>query len=78
MTLSQKFLGADYSRLAFERDWSELCFQEQVGLARAAIIAQPGDPVDWMFKELHITRRHNITTEIFKGWVKRIKYDQEG
>jgi very-short-patch-repair endonuclease len=56
-----------------ERDWAELCYQEQLGLARSALSAQPEDPVDWMFKELHIARRHNTTTEVFKEWVSRIK-----
>ena len=56
-----------------ERDWAELCYQEQLGLARSALSAQPEDPVDWMFKELHIARRHNTTTEVFKKWVSRIK-----
>lgn len=61
--------------LAFgvERDWAALCYQEQIGIAKAAILANPDDPVDWMFREFEIARRHMATTEIFASWVDRVK-----
>ena len=71
-------LGRSGGLFAFgvERDWAELCYQEQLGLARAALSAQPEYPVRWMFKELHIARRHSTTTEVFEEWVSRIKEDE--
>jgi hypothetical protein len=55
-----------------ERDWKDLSYQEQVGIARAAAAAQPDDPVDWMFKELQIARRHSTTVEVFEKWIERL------
>ena len=56
-----------------ERDWSDLCFQEQVGVAREAVKSQPSDPVDWLFKEFKLNRRHENTTKIFQSWVDRVR-----
>ena len=56
-----------------ERDWKELCYQEQVGVARAALNAKPDDPIDWMFGEFQIARRHNSTVETFHKWVNRVQ-----
>ncbi|WP_421866976.1 DUF4011 domain-containing protein [Motiliproteus sp.] len=55
-----------------ERDWKELCYQEQKGVARAALAAKPKDPVDWLFTEFKIGRRHSSTTEVFQNWIERI------
>lgn len=56
-----------------ERDWKDICYQEQIGIARAALAAQPNDPVDWLFKELQIARRHASTVEEFGRWVNLVK-----
>lgn len=56
-----------------ERDWKDLCPQEQIGIARASIAAQPHDPVDWIFKELQISRRHPSTADEFQVWIERVK-----
>lgn len=55
-----------------ERDWKELCYQEQTGIARAALAAKPSDPIDWLFSEFKITRRHSSTAESFQVWIDRI------
>lgn len=55
-----------------ERDWKDLCFQEQIGVARAALAAQPNDPIDWLFTEFKIGRRHPSTAETFQAWVDRV------
>lgn len=55
-----------------ERDWKDLCFQEQIGVARAALAAQPNDPIDWLFNEFKIGRRHASTAETFQSWVDRV------
>ncbi|MBA4502121.1 DUF4011 domain-containing protein [Marinobacterium marinum] len=52
-----------------ERDWKGLCYQEQIGVARAALAAKPEDPVDWLFSEFKIGRRHPSTANTFEEWV---------
>lgn len=60
-----------YTAFGVERTWSELCYQEQIGVAKAALAAQPYDPVDWLFKEFQMSRRSPSTIEIFGTWVER-------
>lgn len=55
-----------------ERDWKELCYQEQIGIARAALENQPDTPVDWLFNEFQINRRHSSTEAEFKEWMERV------
>lgn len=55
-----------------ERDWRDLCYQEQIGIARVALAAQPNDPIDWLFNELKVGRRHSSTAEIFQAWIDRV------
>jgi hypothetical protein len=62
-----------YQAFGVERDWADLCYQEQIGIAKAAISANPSDPIDWMFREFEMARRHAATAEIFASWVARIK-----
>jgi very-short-patch-repair endonuclease/KaiC/GvpD/RAD55 family RecA-like ATPase len=62
-----------YCAFGIPRDWKEFCYQEQMGFSRAAIAAQPNDPIDWMFKELQMSRRHIATAEIFQIWVSRVE-----
>lgn len=59
-----------------ERDWKDLCYQEQIGIARAALTAQPNDPIDWLFGEFAIARRHGSTAETFQKWLDRVQTDQ--
>lgn len=56
-----------------ERDWNGLCYQEQIGIARSALEAQPDAPVDWLFKEFKIDRRHAKTEAIFASWIDRVQ-----
>lgn len=56
-----------------ERDWKELCYQERVGVARAALVAQPEEPIDWLFSEFNISRRHASTEEAFKTWIENVR-----
>jgi very-short-patch-repair endonuclease len=60
-----------------ERDWSDLCYQEQIGFAKAAIKAQPHDPIDWMFNEFQMYRRSSSTIAEFENWVARVKNDNQ-
>ncbi len=60
-----------YAAFGVERTWSELCYQEQIGVAKAALAAQPNDPVDWLFKEFQLSRRSPSTIETFGNWVER-------
>lgn len=62
-----------YLAFGVERDWATLCYQEQIGIAKAAIAANPDDPVDWMFREFEIARRHSATSDVFASWVARVK-----
>lgn len=62
-----------YLAFGVERNWADLCYQEQIGIAKAAISANPEDPVDWMFREFKLARRHLATAEIFASWVARVK-----
>ena len=52
-----------------ERNWKDLAYQEEIGFARAAIQAQSYDPIDWMFKELQLSRRHEATSSQFQEWL---------
>lgn len=56
-----------------ERGWKDLPYQEQLGFARAALKAQPSDPVDWMFKEFGLLRRHEATAQTFKEWIDKVR-----
>jgi very-short-patch-repair endonuclease len=55
-----------------ERDWKDLCYQEQIGISRAALKAQPNDPIEWLFNEFKIARRHSSTAETFQSWIDRV------
>jgi very-short-patch-repair endonuclease len=59
-----------------ERDWKDLCHQEQIGFTRAALQARPDDPVEWMFEALEMRRRHEATTQEFRQWVERVDAKQ--
>lgn len=59
-----------------ERDWKDLCYQEQIGIARAALAAKPNDPIDWLFNEFKIGRRHSSTANEFQTWIDRANQGQ--
>lgn len=61
-----------YQAFGVERFWSDLCYQEQIGFARAAVKAQPNDPIDWMFNEFQMYRRSSSTVLEFERWLKRV------
>jgi very-short-patch-repair endonuclease len=62
-----------YTAFGVERTWAELCYQEQLGVARAALAAQPNDPIDWLFKEFQMSRRSASTIETFTQWIERVR-----
>lgn len=52
-----------------ERSWTSLPVEEQRGITRVAKQKQPNDPVDWLFNEFKIGRRHTKTADIFQSWI---------
>jgi hypothetical protein len=52
------------------RNWAGLAYEEQLGLAKAALENAPSAPIDWMFKELKLSRRHEATVLEFKQWIE--------
>ena len=62
-----------YRAFGIERNWQDLCFQEQVGFAKQALRDAPGNPIAWMFDQFEISRRHEKTTETFKMWLERVQ-----
>lgn len=66
-----------YRAFGVEREWSDLCYQEQIGIAKAALAADPNDPVDWLFREFEVARRHSTTVETFNRWIERVRPSSE-
>lgn len=62
-----------YRAFGVERNWHDLCFQEQVGFAKQALRDAPRNPISWMFEQFEISRRHAKTTETFKIWLERVR-----
>ena len=56
-----------------KRYWKDLAYQEQLGLAKAALINSPSDPIEWMFCELNLSRRQERTTAEFRQWIDTTK-----
>ena len=56
-----------------ERSWKELAYEEALGLAKFAQAKSPASPVDVMFDELNIKRRHEATISKFNEWIEREK-----
>jgi hypothetical protein len=54
------------------RQFRDLPYEEQIGLAQEAKTSNNSDPVDWMFEVFEIKRRHENTAEIFKRWIHRL------
>ena len=61
-----------YKAFGVERNWQELCYQEQLGFARQALKMSPADPVSWMFAQFEISRRYDATVDAFKLWLSRL------
>jgi very-short-patch-repair endonuclease len=57
-----------YSRL-----WSELPYQETLGLARYALEKSPNNPIGFICDEFDLKRRHEKTLTVFSEWVARVK-----
>jgi len=57
------------SPFGVERKWKDLAHEEQLGFAKAALENAPSAPVDWMFKELKLSRRHEATVLEFQQWI---------
>ena len=57
----------------YERSWKELAYEEALGLAKFAQAKSPASPVDVMFDELNIKRRHEATISKFNEWIEREK-----
>jgi hypothetical protein len=56
-----------------QRYWKEIAYQEQLGLAKAALINSPLDPIEWMFCELKLSRRRERTADEFRQWIDTTK-----
>jgi len=56
-----------------KRYWKEIAYQEQLGLAKAALINSPLDPIEWMFCELKLSRRRERTADEFRQWIDTTK-----
>lgn len=56
-----------YSRL-----WTEIPYQEALGLARYALDKAPKDPVSFICDEFNLKRRHEKTLAVFSEWVARV------
>jgi very-short-patch-repair endonuclease len=61
-----------YKAFGVERNWQELCYQEQLGFARQALKMSPADPVSWMFVQFEMSRRYDATVDAFKLWLSRV------
>ncbi len=61
-----------YKAFGVERNWQELCYQEQLGFARQALKMSPADPVSWMFAQFEMSRRYDATVDAFKLWLSRV------
>lgn len=56
-----------------ERSFEDLPYEEQIGIARVAILKGANDPINWLFNEFKISRRHNTTIQTFQEWIDRLK-----
>ncbi|MDU0352943.1 AAA domain-containing protein [Paraglaciecola aquimarina] len=56
----------------FERKWSELAYEEALGLAKFAITKSSDSPIDVMCDELRLKRRHETTLSKFNQWISEI------
>lgn len=68
----EEIVWRGFTGFGVERDWKDLCYQEQIGIARAAVAERSEDPVGWVFDEFQIARRHQTTDEVFQKWISRI------
>ncbi len=57
----------------FERKWSELAYEEALGLAKFALKKDADSAVDIMCEELGIKRRHETTVKQFNLWIEEYK-----
>ncbi|MFK3976464.1 DUF4011 domain-containing protein [Shewanella vesiculosa] len=53
----------------YPRLWSEISYQEAMGLVRIALQKAPNDPVDFICSEFKLKRRHEKTVKTFQGWI---------
>ena len=61
----------------FDRKWSELAYEEALGLAKYAVAKSPDSPVDVMCDELKLKRRHETTLLQFNRWIGELAEQSE-
>jgi len=60
----------------YPRLWSEISYQEAMGLVRVALQKSPEDPIDFICNEFELKRRHEKTLKTFQGWVELFNESQ--
>lgn len=60
------------SPFGYERNWSEIPYPEQTGLARFALEQQPHDPIDMICHVFKLKRRSKVTLDTFQTWIDRL------
>ncbi|CCN84398.1 hypothetical protein VIBNISFn27_340001 [Vibrio nigripulchritudo SFn27] len=61
----------------FDRKWSELAFEEALGLAQFAIRKDSSSPIDVICEELKIKRRHEASIAKFESWINALCESEE-
>ncbi len=61
----------------YERKWSELAYEEAIGLAQFALSKNSTAPVDVMCEELRLKRRHESTLAQFNEWIDKLHRREE-
>ncbi|MCP1339269.1 DUF4011 domain-containing protein [Idiomarina sp. M1R2S28] len=57
----------------YDRKWSELAYEEALGLAKFARSKDPNSPVEVMCEELKLKRRHETTVSKFNQWLRQLE-----
>ena len=56
-----------------DRDWTEIPYPEQIGLAKYALEKSPHDPIEFICGIFQLKRRHQTTLNTFDRWIARVK-----
>lgn len=59
------------SPFGYERIWTEISYQEAMGLVRYSLQQAPMDPVNFMCDEFALKRRHETTLTQFRNWIEQ-------
>ncbi|MFM2477064.1 DUF4011 domain-containing protein [Celerinatantimonas sp. MCCC 1A17872] len=71
--ISQEVAWRGLNPFGYERTWSEISYQEAMGLVRYALQKAPTDPVGFMCDEFALKRRHETTISQFSKWIEIFK-----